>query len=320
MKSTSDDATVVTHSSPVSAAGFTMIPNAVMLRSDMKPQAKLLYGYLKHLAWIKHDDAIEPLQETIAADLGISLDAVQSTLRELAKTPVYEGGGADVPPLVVSKRRGQGRTNRYIINDPDVPDSPLSRNRDQRLQEAGDLPFPPSTQESEVQDKDPLKTPVADMSLSASSEDEAVEPPTIGLIEGRNLPIDTLFDVCGWDPGNTRRIGQVTAALNGRCHKTTGKLLVQGITHLFWLEVCRFVETHPEHASRLDEIRDDGAAYAVALAKAIRKKADLYRQTLPAGAMLTPTALAAWWLDVEKQTATAGGASADDIARMDFRV
>lgn len=322
MNSTSDDAPVVTHISPVAQSGFMMLPNAVLLREDLKPVSKLVYGYLKHLAWAKHSDAVGPLRSTIATDLKIAEDTVRLAIRELQKAPCLEHDDrADAPMLVVAKRRGLGKTNVYLINEPLLPgsgESPSSGPLESSGPERGDLPFSPSIEESEVLEKDPLESPTVETSLSASSEDEPVESPTIGLVNGRNLPLDMLFAVCGWDAGNVRRMGQVSAALYGRRHKTTGRMLVQGITDLYWLEVRRFVELHPEHAGRLDEIRADGAAYAEALAKSIRKKADLYRQTLPAGAMLTPTALASWWLDLEKQASSAGGASADEIARMDF--
>lgn len=106
----------ITHSNPVTQAGFTMIPNLVMLRRDISPLAKLVYGYLKHLAWRNGGRSSVPLLE-ISHDLDVSQRALQGYLRELRDAPVFEGGGPDVDRLVVSERHGMGLPNTYVIND-----------------------------------------------------------------------------------------------------------------------------------------------------------------------------------------------------------
>lgn len=112
------DAPIASHSNPVTQAGFTMIPNVVMLRSDLSPIAKLLYGYLKHLAWRNGSDATSSPLETISDDLVISVSSLGRHITELCRAPAAEGGDKDGPALVVSTRRGRGLPNVYVVNDP----------------------------------------------------------------------------------------------------------------------------------------------------------------------------------------------------------
>jgi hypothetical protein len=133
-------ASYVAHTSVISQAGFTMIPNAVMLRGDLRPGAKLVYGYLKHLAWKERKESVAALQEIIAADLHLSVNTVTSLLRELQAAPAREGEqGGDA--LVEAIRRGQGYPNLYRVNDPDVPESPTSRSPNLGIQESQNSGF-----------------------------------------------------------------------------------------------------------------------------------------------------------------------------------
>lgn len=378
-----------------------MIPNAVMLRTHLSTDARLVYGYLKHIAWRADVAQITSPRDVIATDLGLSEKKVTSALRELANEPVVCGDDTE-PSLIVIVRPGQGKPNRYLINDPasmpapvdrtemlkqrrarqevanalrrgelerlpcevcgrtptqghhDDYDQPLdvrwlclehhreehadggSRRAEMDLQEEPDQPFPLSLQDIEVQEgPHPLKSPAAEEPSLASSDDESAEvligeivdtplppdPPPIGKVDGQNLALDALMEVSGWDGRNTQRVRQATAALNGQTDRSTGIVTVQGITHLFWFEVIEAVNAWPEHLHRAEQFFDkDGGghqAYAAALAKRIHEKAIVYRGAMD-DARLTPTALRNWWLDLEKQAAASRGASADEIARMDF--
>lgn len=110
-------------SNPVTQAGFTKIPNAVLLRSDISLPAKVIYGYLGHLAWRSGAGAIAPTMAEIATDLGCSVRALRGYITELRQAPVMEGpSNVDSPRLVESQRRGLGLPNAYVINDPILPD------------------------------------------------------------------------------------------------------------------------------------------------------------------------------------------------------
>lgn len=102
----------VRHSNPVTQAGFTSIPNVVMLRPDLTPEAKLIYGYLKHLAWREGLEGVAPPRDAVANDLAITEKKVTRAVALLADVGLVE---------VV--RRGQGRTNLYLVHDPEIDGS-----------------------------------------------------------------------------------------------------------------------------------------------------------------------------------------------------
>lgn len=95
----------IVHSSAAAQAGFTIIPNVVLLDRRLSLGARMLYGVLKSYAW--HHDAVWPGQERVADELGISVRSLREYGRELV----------DVG-LVTIRRRGRGMTNVYSINDP----------------------------------------------------------------------------------------------------------------------------------------------------------------------------------------------------------
>lgn len=296
----------VSHSNPVTQAGFTMIPNAVMLRGDLSPTAKLVYGYLKHLAWRNGSAGVDPPREVIAADLHLSEKTVTVAVRELQRAPSREGDeAADAARLVLAVRRGQGRTNAYVVNDPDLPESGPSRKVDSSLQERSDRPFPArgrsSSEPKSGPDTGPPYPPPADDAVEVDPE----KPPAVVKIDGRNLPLDALASECGIDD-ESPRYGQAVAALNG----ARGQV---GIRHLFWKEAHRWAVEH-EEVDRLSELAEDPERFALALSRAIPRKAALYREKLP-GATISPTALRDWWLDLERQRERGnGGLSPGEIA------
>lgn len=132
---------LISHSNPVTEAGFTMIPNVVMLRKDLSLGAKLVYGYMKHLAWKNNGAAVDPPREKIAEDIGISKSSAIGYFRELQNAPVALGQD-DGQKLIEATRRGLGRTNTYIINDPEVPESGASRSAESELQAVGNRERP----------------------------------------------------------------------------------------------------------------------------------------------------------------------------------
>lgn len=91
---------------PVSAGGFTQVPN-VLLKSSLTANAKVVYAQLLSYAWT--NDRCYPGQERMAEDLGSTKSTVNRAIIEL-----QEAGWLEV------ERRGQGKTNiytlKYVVN------------------------------------------------------------------------------------------------------------------------------------------------------------------------------------------------------------
>ena len=86
---------------PVSAGGFTQVPNLLLNSKDLSPIAKLAYAKLLSYAW--HNNLVFPGQETMADDIGSSKSTVNRGIQELE-----EKGWLNI------QRRGQGKTNLYV--------------------------------------------------------------------------------------------------------------------------------------------------------------------------------------------------------------
>jgi biotin operon repressor len=87
---------------PVSAGGFTQVPNCLLNRTTLTPVAKIVYAKLLSYAW--HNDLVFPGQERMAADLGVSKSTVNRGIQDLE----------DEGWLAIT-RRGQGQTNLYKL-------------------------------------------------------------------------------------------------------------------------------------------------------------------------------------------------------------
>ena len=87
---------------PVSAGGFTQIPNVVLKEPKLSVGAKLTYSILLSYAW--NNNLVYPGQETMAKEFEIGKRSIVRFLAELEKVGYLE-----------IERRGQGLTNRYIL-------------------------------------------------------------------------------------------------------------------------------------------------------------------------------------------------------------
>ena len=87
----------------LSMNGFTQVPNAVLKSDDISSGAKLVYSLLLSYAW--HNDYCFPGQDTLANDIGISRQSVNTHVKELEKKG-----------FIKIKRLGQGRANLYEVN------------------------------------------------------------------------------------------------------------------------------------------------------------------------------------------------------------
>ena len=88
---------------PVSAGGFTQVPNCIIRDKHLSSNAKLVYAQLLSYAW--HNNFAFPGQDTMGAELGLGLRTVNGAIAELQRI-----GYLDV------QRRGLGRTNQYVLN------------------------------------------------------------------------------------------------------------------------------------------------------------------------------------------------------------
>lgn len=88
---------------PVTAHGFTQVPNVILEEQNLSLGAKLCYAMLLRYAWQR--DSCFPGQETLAEALGISRRSVVTFLRELEESGYVE-----------KVRRGLGKTNVYVLH------------------------------------------------------------------------------------------------------------------------------------------------------------------------------------------------------------
>jgi predicted transcriptional regulator len=102
---------------PVSAGGFTQVPN-LLLKSSLSANAKVVYAQLLSYAWT--NDRCYPGQERMADDLGSTKSTVNRAIIELQET-----GWLEV------ERRGQGKTNiytlKYVVNSARVVDKKVNK-------------------------------------------------------------------------------------------------------------------------------------------------------------------------------------------------
>lgn len=87
---------------PVTAEGFTQIPNFLLRNADLSMGAKLAYSMFLSYAW--GNEFCFPGQETLARDIGVARQSVNRFIGELERAGYIQ-----------VKRRGLGKTNLYII-------------------------------------------------------------------------------------------------------------------------------------------------------------------------------------------------------------
>jgi hypothetical protein len=87
---------------PVSAGGFTQVPNILLNDPTLSANAKLAYSKLLSYAW--HHDFVFPGQERMAQEVGSSRSVINRAVLELQRQGWLE-----------IRRRGLGRTNLYVL-------------------------------------------------------------------------------------------------------------------------------------------------------------------------------------------------------------
>ena len=88
---------------PISAGGFTQIPNCVLNDTKISLSAKVIYAKLLSYAW--HNQYVFPGQERMAQDVGAGKRTIVRAVAELEKVGYLE-----------VQRRGQGLTNIYTLH------------------------------------------------------------------------------------------------------------------------------------------------------------------------------------------------------------
>src|ERR671938_519303 len=86
---------------PVSAGGFTQVPNFLLRDPKVSANAKVVYSMLLSYAW--NNDKVFPGQERLAEEIGSTRSTVNRGIIELEKNSWLE-----------IQRRGQGKTNMYF--------------------------------------------------------------------------------------------------------------------------------------------------------------------------------------------------------------
>jgi Uncharacterized membrane-associated protein/domain len=87
---------------PVSAGGFTQVPNCILRDPKLSSHAKIAYSMLLSYAW--NNNFVFPGQERLAEDTGTSQPTISRAVQELEEKGFLE-----------IQRRGQGKTNVYIL-------------------------------------------------------------------------------------------------------------------------------------------------------------------------------------------------------------
>ncbi len=87
---------------PISAGGFTQVPNHLLRNPKLSGNAKIVYAMLLSYAWT--NNRVYPGQVRMGEDIGTSQPTIHRAIKELEQE-----GWLEV------QRRGQGWTNVYIL-------------------------------------------------------------------------------------------------------------------------------------------------------------------------------------------------------------
>lgn len=93
---------------PISAGGFTQVPNFLLRDPTVSANAKVVYSMLLSYAW--NNDKVFPGQERLAEEIGSTRSTVNRGIMELEKSG-----------WLTIERRGQGKTNLYVLKYRVIP-------------------------------------------------------------------------------------------------------------------------------------------------------------------------------------------------------
>ena len=98
----------------VTLHGFTQVPNFILKDPNISVGAKVAYAMFLSYAW--HNDFCFPGQDRLAQDMGMSRVRVTQLIAELERAR-----------MVTIQRRGQGKTNLYVVHSQVKPPGDNSR-------------------------------------------------------------------------------------------------------------------------------------------------------------------------------------------------
>ena len=87
---------------PISAGGFTQVPNYLLKNPKLSANAKIVYAMLLSYAW--NNNRVYPGQVRMGEDIGTSQPTIHRAIHEL-----------EIADWLEVQRRGQGKTNVYIL-------------------------------------------------------------------------------------------------------------------------------------------------------------------------------------------------------------
>lgn len=266
--------------------GFTKVPNDVITDASLSPGARVAYGVLKHLAWrAGRDDEQDvvrmPSLQEIAVLVGISKNTAQAYVKELRDCG-----------LVAHARVANQSLYAIFDTKATTPDDLAER----KLVPKTGMSSSQNLGRAPVDTSPLIKDPVKDQGTT-------VPCPAVALIDGQNLPFNSLTEAVGERRGGSSAPA-IAAALNGRSGKP-------GIRAFFWLELVEWAEEH----NQLDALADAaGERFERALAAAIGQRAQAYHDALP-GAVITPSALLSWWTRLPRMPVKQRAMTPDEMAR-----
>jgi helix-turn-helix protein len=227
-----------------------------------------------------------PSVERIARETEFGTTAVKRALKSLCDKGI------------VSRRKTKRNDGTFGANYYAFPGG---REATDQGREASAAPGTPPDPEP-IRDLEPKREPPDGVSLGAESGND--DPPKLLMVDGRNLGFDALAKVCEIRSGSPRE-KEVAAALNGNASVGPGirRLVWEHIVFVAFRETyLKLVAGEPVPGADLDHYR---RRFEEIVATSIRTRAGLYRKRF-AGAELTPTALAKWFLDVDPGTRVGG--------------
>ncbi len=267
-----------------------------LLASDASDKAVRLYCTLAVYATA---GAAKVTKKALMERLGCSAAALDRALKALEA----------VAALTVERRFGDNGSplaNVYVLHW--AEDEKASCGRGGPLAEEGRGPLA----EEGSRARERLSESLSRSALSLSSEDGdekdvAVAVPKLVKVEGQNIAFNALANVCGIDPSGNRG-SELATALNGS--KRRG--IPIGIRELVWRELTPDAQA----------LYAASPGFETIVVHRINLQAKLYREVM-GDAMLTPTALAKWWADLERTAEVQGRkkkfVSPADIMSMRFR-
>lgn len=272
---------------------------AVLKYSEARLSARLVLVVLADSA---HDDGISWAgQKVIAAKAKISRAEVDRSVKELEEMGEIEKRKA---------QRSRRRINVYRINLPGI-DEPVYDELPFSLTE----PFTVSQLEtpskidgvssdastvSHLAQNAEVGTSLSGLNRnsepSGSNEPELPACPAMTKVGGRNVGLDALCEECSIKPSDKPMIRLAAALFAGR--KEQGEKQA-GIRDMFWVEAYEWARDNDD-LDRLNALAPDDLEETIA--RAVRRKAELYRRRFP-GLPVTPKALLEWWIRLSTRPA-----------------